>query len=88
METWHVNEQKVFFCLHHMRPLSTFHFMSNDNSNERINDDVRQRPLIVIPPSFFLFHYHSNGNDVSAQFFPHLSKNSSSDDDNDDKMSR
>lgn len=64
--------------------------MSNDNSNERINDDVRQRPLIVIPPSVSLsFHYHSNGNDVSAQFLPHLSEYSSSDDDdNDDKMSR
>lgn len=28
--------------------------MSNDNSNERINDDVRQRPLIVIPLSPFI----------------------------------
>lgn len=29
--------------------------MSNENSNERINDDVRQRPLIVIPPHSFSF---------------------------------
>jgi hypothetical protein len=58
------------------------------NNDARINDDVRQRPLIAHfsrPPLFF--HYHSNGNDVSAQFFSHLST-SDNDDDSNDKMSR